>query len=253
MALAPLSYLFCTEDDVFDWLSIDGEQLSLNDMNNGSSSLVALTADAAASAVSLTVAALPSALPRGLVLQFSGSDMTLPVLAQLAAAASLGATSLSVQPIAGPILTGAQAVDRGVSAMEQARVNKGIMWSTSRVSLYCQPRYDPADLATSWVVNQWTAVMAAGWVRKRRANPLPGTLKAEIDEAMTELRLVRAGSIQIPDIGLRNPDFPAYSNMRVDQRYWLKVLRVQRPISSQSDPVNYNQVADWDAESTYEW
>lgn len=121
--------------------------------------------------------------------------------------------------------TGALSVD------EQRARTKALSWATARVNLYCLPRYDAVDLATSWVVNQWAVVLACHWLSCRRGNPPPGSFDSLYKEAMEDLKAVRAGDVNLADIGLRTAAWPAWSNVRVDILYRLRKIRVEKPIS----------------------
>src|SRR5262245_10706032 len=40
---------------------------------------------------------------------------------------------------------------------------RGIHYATTRVNYYCETRYSPAVLQTSWMVNDWATTIAARW------------------------------------------------------------------------------------------
>lgn len=113
-------------------------------------------------------------------------------------------------------------------------VASAINWATARVNQYCLGRYDAIDLAQSWVVNEWCIILAAYWLSCRRGNPAPGSFSDLYKEAMDDLKEIRSGAAQLPEIGLRTAGWPAWSNVRVDSLYSLRKVRVERPISEGS-------------------
>ena len=65
-----LSTLFCTAQDVWDLLSVEGVDLREDDHNLASGQIITTTAAAAVGATSISVSALPVALLRGAELTF---------------------------------------------------------------------------------------------------------------------------------------------------------------------------------------
>ena len=136
-----------------------------------------------------------------------------------------------------------------VEAGEQSPMTRAVNLGTARVKLYCQPRYADEELAESWAVNWWATVLAAWFLVGRRNNPRPDALRELVEGSpdnpgvMTELREVRAGQLQIPDIGTRNVDWPAWSNIRVDARYRYRQARVQRYLS-EGTPTQFTRPVD---------
>lgn len=113
-----------------------------------------------------------------------------------------------------------------INPQQQGWLTKAISWATARVNFYCASKYATADLATSWVVNNWAVVLACDWLSRRRGNPSPfGDL---VEEVMQDLKDIRSGEAQFSDIGLRTAAWPAWSNVRVDQLYALRKIRVER-------------------------
>jgi hypothetical protein len=134
--------------------------------------------------------------------------------------------------------------DHAVDSTERARLTtQGINWATSRVNFYCQRRYESSDLADSWLVNDWATVVAVRWLCTRRGNSVPQSIQALYDEVIGDLEQVRDGKMQLPDIGSRSVEWMVWSNVKVDWRYPLRRVRVQRPISERSER-NYRQRND---------
>jgi hypothetical protein len=124
-----------------------------------------------------------------------------------------------------------------LSAEEQERLTtKAVGWATGRVNFYLLGRYPAADLAQSWTVNWWAAVLAAYFLRGRRGNPPPGSVKEWYEESVEDMKAVQAGVLNLPDTGLRNSGWPAWSNVRVDHRYLVRKLRVEEGISGAGRP-----------------
>lgn len=130
------------------------------------------------------------------------------------------------------------------SATESGYISSAISWATSRVNFYCLQQYAAIDLSDSWLVNNWCVICAAYWLSCRRGNPSPGSFDQLYKEAIEDLKLVKSGTYQIPDVALRSAAWPAWSNVRVDALYSLRKIRVERPISDKSPPQGYTQSRD---------
>lgn len=142
--------------------------------------------------------------------------------------------------------------DSLVSAGELARLTaRGLNVATARVKLYLQPVYDDADLATSWVVNEWATVVAARWLCGRRGNPVPGSVAKAYEEIIQEMQAVKARKLQLPDVGTRNPDWPAWSNVNVNWNYRFSKVRVEKNISEPTS-TQYSQKQDYASAHTFE-
>ena len=241
-----LTTLFCTAQDVWDMLSIEGVDLREDDHNIASGQIISTSADAIIGATTISVIALPVALLKGAELTFDGAGMTVPVTAQLTAVANIGATSLTVTALTTQINSGAQARDSGVNAATGARLLVGTRKGTSKVKLYCNQRYDDSQLALSGTVNDWATIGAAKWLCTRRAQGCPASIQDSYDEAIEEMRMVQAGQLAIEDIGTRGADWPTVTNISVNPGYDGMRARVQPNISEQT-PTAFNQYIDWNS------
>ncbi len=176
-------------------------------------------------------------------------------MAPTAQLGTLFTTEGDVQAYLGVDAEALRLTDQGESSPTATELNyliiNGINWATSRINMYCQFRYDAADLAQSWLVNDWATIFAARWLCSRRGNPVPQSLEAMYKEAIEDLKRVRAGQYDIPDIGTRSPAHPAWSNQIVRQQYWLKRLRVETPISDNT-PTSYPQSIDFATQGVME-
>lgn len=240
------STLFCTAQDVWDILSVEGVDLRQDDHNLATGQIITTTAAAAVGATSISVSALPVALLRGAELTFDLAGMEVPAIAKLSAAAASGATSISVTALASAINSGAQARDSGVNASTGLRLVRATEHGTSKVKLYCNQRYDDSQLVLSGTVNDWATIGAAKWLCTRRAQGCPKSIKEEYEEAIEEMRMVQCGQLAIEDIGTRGVDWPTVTNVIVNPAYDGMRARVQ-PNISEGTPTAYSQFIDWNS------
>lgn len=135
------------------------------------------------------------------------------------------------------------------SATETAYLTtQGLNWATSKVNDYCEGRYDIADLAANWTVNEWASILAARWLCLRRCNPIPESVQALYEEAVEQLQQVKAGQYDLGDAAERTTKGPAWSNLRLSL-HRVRKLRVERPISEKTPPKPAgNRTTDYEAE-----
>ncbi len=144
--------------------------------------------------------------------------------------------------------------DSAVSGDELKRLTVyAINWATARVNMYCLGLYDAVDLNTNWMVNFYATVLASRIVAGRRCNPVPESLMKLVDETIADLKEIKSQRVYFNDIGLRNVAWPAWSNLRCDPRYWLRQLRVERPLSEKTPIKGYTQNPDRIADLTIEF
>lgn len=141
--------------------------------------------------------------------------------------------------------------DNAQSVAEAGYLTKAISWATDRCNFYLLPRYPADRLATSWMVNEWCVCCSLYWLSQRRGNPPPGATAKFYELTVEEMKLVHSGQYEVPGIGTREVLWPAWSNVRVDQLYTLRKIRVERPLSEQT-PVGYRQNVDWLAQRIWE-
>lgn len=247
-----LSTLFCTPQDVWDILSVEGVDLREDDHNLATGQIIQTTADAVVGATTITVTALPVPLLKGSQLTFDSASMDVPVTATLTAVGNLGATSVSVVALVTQINSGAQARDSGINTATGARLLVGCRKGTSRVKLYCNQRYDDSQLRLSGTVVDWAAVAAAKFLCTRRAQGCPKSIAADYEEDTEELRMVQSGVLSIEDIGTRGVDWPTVTNIIVSPGYDGMRARVQPNISEQT-PTAYGQFIDWNSVGSFEF
>ena len=241
-----LSTLFTTPQDVWDMLSTEGVDLRMDDHNLATGQMIVTSAAAAVDAISITVQELPVSLLRGAELVFDGAGMEGPVAVRLTSVAATGATTLAVEALTTAINSGAIARDSGVNAATGARLLVGTRKGTSKVKLYCNARYDDAQLALSGTVLDWATICAAKFLCTRRAQGCPKSILADYEEAIDEMRQVQSGQLYIEDIGTRGADWPSMSNVTVNPGYDGMRARVQRAISEQT-PTAFYQFIDWNS------
>lgn len=134
-----------------------------------------------------------------------------------------------------------------IDGPEPAYVTWAINVGSATVLRYCQPRYDGADLASSVSAWEWATVLAALRLARRRMNPAPEELIEMAAEAISDLKEVRAGRMNVEDIGERSSDAMLWSNVTVDPLYRGKQIRVQRRMSEQT-PRERPVAIDWPSE-----
>lgn len=146
-----------------------------------------------------------------------------------------------------------------LSAGESAFLVRAHSWATSRVLFYCGQLYRADEMASSWLVNEWATCLSACYVCSRRCNPVPDSIHDLVygpdgdGGVMGDLKEVRLGLAQIPDVAMRNAPWPAWSNVIVDPRYRLRQIRVQRTISDKVPVRSYTQNVDHPSEMTWEF
>lgn len=241
-----LATLFCQPQDVWDLLSTEGVDLREDDHNLATGQLITASANAAAGATSLSVAAIPVALLAGAQLVFDGGDMDDPVTVYLTAAAAAGATSLACAALSAAVNASAQARDSGVNAATGQRLVVGCRKGTSKVKLYCNGRYDDSQLARCGTVLDWATVCAARFLATRRAQPCPQSIAEQYEEAIEEMREVQCGQLMLEDCATRGTDWPALVNITVRPNYDGMQSRVE-PNISEGTPTAYSQYIDWNS------
>lgn len=141
-------------------------------------------------------------------------------------------------------------MDELVSASELAYLTtQGISWATEQVESYVGKIYDVAQLATSWSVNEWTAILAARFLCSRRGNAVPASLEKRKEEVIQDLKEIASGERVIPKLQKRNADWPAWSSVTVDPTYLSRKIRIQRPESERTPPQYPRKNIDWIAEA----
>lgn len=250
----PITYttLFTSPQDVWDLLSTEGVDLREDDHNLASGQIIQTTSDTPPGSTAVAVLPTPVALLAGAQLTFDSVGMAVPITIGLTAAANVGTTSLAVSLTTGDLPAGAQARDSGVNAATGARLVVGCRKGTTKVKLWCNARYDDAQLKLSGTVLDWATIAAAKFLCTRRAQGCPKGIQADYDEAIEEMRMAQSGQLQLEDIGTRGVDWPTVVNITVNPAYEYMRARVEPNISEQT-PTAYGQFIDWSSACAFEF
>jgi hypothetical protein len=127
--------------------------------------------------------------------------------------------------------------DGSVSAAEQLRIDKALALGTTVVNEYLLKRYAVEDLALSYSVRNYAAVLAACWLCRRRGNGLPLGLAEQENWVMKRLEALSLGQA-ILDIGTVSDGSPSWTNTRLDHSKKVAQQRKQKATSERS-PVNH--------------
>jgi hypothetical protein len=123
--------------------------------------------------------------------------------------------------------------DGALNTMEQLVINDVINLASETINYYLYNLYDPANLATSNLVNRWSTILACYELKGERANPEPTTLTDWAADAEDKLQAIYDHRHYLPGIPLRRTFAPTWDIVRVDPRFSFKCLRVERNRSSQ--------------------
>lgn len=115
--------------------------------------------------------------------------------------------------------------------------------ATDVVNQWVDGFYDYDDLADNQWVRRHATWIALTLLCRRRANPVPDSILERYEEVLEDLRNVKMGVIQIPRLPTRSDMTPAMSNLRVDDRYYSRKLRVNPSISAGG--TSGDQDLDW--------
>ncbi len=249
---ATLPNLYVNPSDLWDFLSSEGVDLRLDDHNLATGQKIVARTAALAGDTSLAVTALVAPLLPGTTINFDGGGMPAVASVVLTSTGKVGDTTLLVASLPAAIPPLANAWDSGVNVATAARLLKACQYGTSQVKLYCCARYDDSQLVLSWSVNRWATLAAAKWLTTRRGQSAPGSIKADWEEALEEMRQVMVGMLQIEDIAPRTSSWPFISNVTVDINYNTAKVRVEQSIS-EATPTQYGQYVDWNSVFLLEW
>lgn len=123
-----------------------------------------------------------------------------------------------------------------VSATELANLVTALIgWATARVNLFLLGRYDAAQLAQSWVVNDITTIFVCYRLCRRRGNPAPSSIVELYQEAKELLQSLKESKLSLEDVAERTSGAPMWRNIH-HSRHLLRRNRVQEPISEQTRP-----------------
>ena len=103
--------------------------------------------------------------------------------------------------------------------------------ATDIVNQYVLLYYDADDLANSRWVRYHATWIALVLLCRRRGNQVPQGIMDRYNEIIADLEMVRDGKMQIPRVPTTFNNLPSMSNMRVDDRFYTRKLRVNPNIS----------------------
>lgn len=121
--------------------------------------------------------------------------------------------------------------------------------ATDIINQYVEWFYDAADLADNRWVRSRATWIALTQLCRRRANPVPKAVLDRYQEILDELRSIKSGEMQIPRLATSVDLLPAMSNLRVDDRFLSRKIRVNPTISVGA--TSGQQDLDW--LWTYDW
>ena len=119
--------------------------------------------------------------------------------------------------------------------------------ATEIINYYCQVLYRPEDLVRSTWINRRATDIAVYILASRRGNIQSASLSAAYKQALEWLDKIHNSQFEVPGTPIRATQAPAWSNVRIDQRYPTFRVRVERSIS-QKAPTPYSQSPDWSSE-----
>ena len=102
--------------------------------------------------------------------------------------------------------------------------------ATDTVNLYLEKWYEPSDMAENLWVRRAATWVGAHLLSLRRGDP--GNYFDRYERIIAVLQEIWEGKRQVPRLAQRADTSPAMSNLRVDQRFAVKKIRVQESIST---------------------
>lgn len=138
------------------------------------------------------------------------------------------------------------------SVIAEAGAFEDAIWdATETINLYCFQHYDYGALKNSVWVNRRATDIAVYLLSCRRGNSPSSSMERRYQESLQWLEKVHDGLYELPGVPVRFSSAPAWSNVRIDQRYPTYRIRVERTISVRESPVGYAQSIDWQSEYDY--
>lgn len=127
----------------------------------------------------------------------------------------------------------------------EAGAYEDAIWdATETINLYCFQHYDPGTLQKSGWVNRRATDISTYLLSCRRGNSPSSSMENRYNQALQWLEKVHSGTYEVPGLPMRFTSAPAFSNVKVDQRYQTFRVRVENVISDHS-PNPYDRVIDY--------
>jgi hypothetical protein len=136
--------------------------------------------------------------------------------------------------------------DQQMTPRERTDAVKGAYVATQWVKMFCQ-MYQAADLSTSVQVWNYATIYYTRWLCLRSGNPIPPGLHELFVDVKDELKQIKNGTLFIADIGIYDSPEASWSNLRLDDSFAVRRLRVERGISDRS-ATNGRVRRDWASE-----
>jgi phage gp36-like protein len=133
---------------------------------------------------------------------------------------------------------------------EMGAVDDAIWDATETINYYCFTHYEPGHLKTSGWINRRAVDLAVYLLSIRRGNTPTASMEKLYKQAIMWLEGVHSAKYEVPGIPVRATQAPAFSNVRIDQRYPVQRIRVETVLSERT-PTPYAQPIDWSAAYEY--
>lgn len=134
---------------------------------------------------------------------------------------------------------------------ESGAIEDAIWDATELINSFCYSLYRPEDLKTSIYINRRCVDLVIWYLYTRRGNIPTGSIQQRYQETLKWLEEIHTQKLEIPGVPVRWTQAPAWSNIRIDQRYPTFRIRVERSVSDKFAPTPYQQSVDWQSEYDY--
>lgn len=134
--------------------------------------------------------------------------------------------------VLGPLAASLLTDDADSAAVEDNLWDDACLDATDEIQIRCERWYDPAEMAKNRSIRRWASYLGAYFVTRRRGQP--GLYEDQYQRIITILDSIAQGphKMQVPRLPTRSDNTPAMSNFRVDDRFGIRKIRVQRTIST---------------------
>lgn len=126
--------------------------------------------------------------------------------------------------------------DGEVEAFEELYVTNSIERAASRINARIQKRYTLSALSSNDWMTFTNATMAAQLLMRRRGNGVPPSIDTEVDELLSDLDEIKAGTLDIPEQRESLEYTPTVSNYTVQRGQVIPAVRVNTRTSTGGDP-----------------
>ena len=144
------------------------------------------------------------------------------------------------------------ALDDNADSTADASITQSLSHGANRVNFFLLAKYDYSEIAQSPIACEWAVVESLAWLFRRRGNPLPVGLAADLKEAEAAMSAIQKGEATLPDAAPLATNLPSWENVRVDRNFRFGKNRV---IRRESDPTpNPNpELPDYPSEFGIYW